>query len=585
MLKGRSTGTTSPRVGAAKTRTRVLAGSILTVAMVIPALFAPGATVSVHADEPVETVIAAAGDIACRPGASRSTTRCQQAATAQLIGTINPDYVLALGDNQYDTGTYSEFTGSGAYGATWGTFLNKTLPVPGNHEYDSSGAAGYYKYFGEIAGDRTKGYYSRDVGSWHIVALNSECSAVGGCHTGSPQEQWLRADLAASTAPCTLAFWHHPRFSSASSSSSVLPLYRALYDANAELALVGHAHFYERFAPQTHNGVLDTARGIRQIVVGVGGKSFHSFGTAPANSEVRNNNTFGVLKLTLKAGSYDWQFMHAAIQGGGTFTDEGSGTCHGPGPDTTPPSTPADLSVTGSGSTQVSLAWSASTDNVSVTGYRVYRNENDLPIATTGTTPSYTDATVSPGATYSYQVSAIDAAANESPRSDTVTVTTQVTGGTFTFVPSDDAYVRESEPNRTLNYAQVTVDNSPVDNFLVKFNVSTPCTTVTDARLRLTNSNGSSNGGSIRKAEQDPEEDPWRESTVTWNTAPEGGATVLASWGTVSPGITYTANVTSAVTANGSVSFRASSTSSNGARYYSKEGSATQGPRLVVTCS
>jgi len=357
-------------------------------------------------------------------------------------------------------------------------------------------------------------------------------------------------------------------------------LWRALYDHYAELALVGHAHFYERFAPQTSTGVRDTVRGIREFVVGVGGKSFHSFGTAPANSEVRNNNTFGVLKLTLKGNSYDWQFMAAAIPGGGTFTDSGSETCHSPAPDTTPPFAPANLSVSGSASTQVSLAWNASTDNVGVSGYRVYRDNQQ--IATTGTTPSYNDATVSPGTTYTYEVSAVDAAGNESPRSNTVTVTTPVTGGTFAFTPSHDAYVRQSQPSTTFNYAQLTVDASPVDNYLVRFDVSTPCTTVTDARLQLTNSNSSSNGGTIRAAAPTP---TWSESTVTWNTAPAATSTVLATWGSVTPGVSYTANVTTVVPANGSVTFRASSTSSNGARYYSKEGSAMQGPRLVVTCS
>jgi len=142
--------------------------------------------------------------------------------------------------------------------------------------------------------------------------------------------------------------------------------------------------------------------------------------------------------------------------------------------------------------------------------------------------------------------------------------------------------VRQSQAGINFKNSQLTTDADPVDNYLVKFNVSTPCTTVTDAQLRLTNSDGSSNGGTIRKAAQTPS---WSESTVTWNTAPANESGVLASWGTVSPGITYTANVTSAVLPNGDVTFRASSSSTNGARYYSKEGSATQGPRLVVTCS
>ena len=201
-----------------------------------------------------------------------------------------------------------------------------TKPAPGNHEYQSGSAADYYRYFGAAAGDPATGYYSYDIGAWHIVALNSNCSFVGGCGVGSPQEQWLRADLAAHPANCTLAYWHHPRFSSGShgSNTTYTAFWQALYEANADLVLVGHDHDYERFAPQNPSGGLDLGRGIRQFVAGSGGKEVRTFPTTAPNSEARDVASLGVLELTLGAGAYEWRFRPAV----GWFTDTGSTSCH-----------------------------------------------------------------------------------------------------------------------------------------------------------------------------------------------------------------------------------------------------------------
>ena len=234
------------------------------------------------------TKIAAAGDIACDPGSSSfnngqgSGLDCRQLATSDLLVGAGYAAVLALGDIQYEDGAYSKFLAS--YDPSWGRVKSITKPAPGNHEYQSGNANGYYQYFGAAAGDPAKGYYSFDLAGWHIVALNSNCSFVGGCGVGSPQEQWLRADLAAHPASCTLAYWHHPRFSSGEhgSDSTYTPFFQALYDANADLVLVGHDHDYERFAPQTASGTLDLARGIRQFVVGSGGKNVRTFPTRAA---------------------------------------------------------------------------------------------------------------------------------------------------------------------------------------------------------------------------------------------------------------------------------------------------------------
>ena len=269
-------------------------------------------------DTAAEAVLIGAGDIAdCSDLAGAE-------ATAKLLE-ANPGTVMALGDMAYPNGTAEDFK---CYHKTWGRVKDRTRPAVGNHEFHSSGATYYFQYFGGAAGDPKTGYYSYDLGSWHIVVLNSECAEVGGCGAGSPEEKWLRADLAAHPAGCMLAYFHKPRFSSGlnhGNDPEIGAFWQALYDYNAELILNGHDHDYERFAPQDPNGRSDPKRGIREFVVGTGGKNHREFGIRKSNSEVRNNDTFGVLKLTLKATGYDWKFIPEA---GKRFTDSGSGNCH-----------------------------------------------------------------------------------------------------------------------------------------------------------------------------------------------------------------------------------------------------------------
>ena len=275
-------------------------------------------------------VIAVAGDIACANtdasynGGNGTATACRQKATSNLLVGGGYAAVLALGDNQYNSGSLSQF--QAVYDPTWGRVKSITHPAVGNHEYGTSNASGYFSYFGASAGDPSKGYYSFDVGSWHLIALNSNCTIVA-CMAGSAQETWLRNDLAAHSNLCTLAFDHHARWSSGHDGDNTFmqPMWQDLYNANAELFLSGHSHDYERFAPQNATGGLDNARGIRQFVVGTGGAFFTGFGSAHPNSQVRNNNTFGILKLTLRSTGYDWQFVPEA---GKTFTDSGSTACH-----------------------------------------------------------------------------------------------------------------------------------------------------------------------------------------------------------------------------------------------------------------
>ena len=248
-------------------------------------------------------------------------------ATAKLIDHI-PGTVFAVGDLAYPDGSDEQF--AKCYGPTWGRFKDRTRPAVGNHEYHSDGASGYARYFGAAAGDPKKAYYSYDLGAWHIIVLNSECDHVGGCDAASPQGKWLRQDLAASTTTCTLAYFHKPLFSSGGAHGDdplMKPLWDALYQAGAEIVINGHDHDYERFAPQDPDGKADNMRGIREFVVGSGGKNSHrefASSTRP-NSEVRNSDTYGVLKLALHAKGYDWEFVSEA---GRTFTDSGNGTCH-----------------------------------------------------------------------------------------------------------------------------------------------------------------------------------------------------------------------------------------------------------------
>ncbi|MEV4701926.1 metallophosphoesterase [Actinoplanes sp. NPDC049316] len=269
---------------------------------------------------PAPAVLIGAGDIAACDATGDSRTL---AVLQRFSGTV-----FTLGDNAYPDGSRSDF--AKCYGPTWGKVKARTRPVVGNHEYHSSrSAAPYFDYFGAAAGPRGKGYYSYEAGAWHVVVLNTNCSSVpGGCARGSTQERWLRTDLAAHRTACTVAMVHHPLFTSAAThppATGTRPLVQALYDAGVELLLAGHNHVYERFAPQTPAGRRDTARGIREFVAGTGGAALYPFGRTAANSERRNDDTFGVLRLTLRPGSYRWDFLHVS---GGSFTDSGTGTCH-----------------------------------------------------------------------------------------------------------------------------------------------------------------------------------------------------------------------------------------------------------------
>jgi Calcineurin-like phosphoesterase len=537
-----------------------------------------------------DPVIAAAGDIACDPtnahffaGDGDSNT-CRMKATSDLL--VNHGYaaVLPLGDNQYYCGGYSAFVQS--YDLSWGRVKAETHPVVGNHEFLTSGgtgcdpsntaAAGYFQYFGAAAGDPGHGYYSYDVGAWHLVALNSNCGDAGGCSSGSPQYTWLSADLAADQNACTLAYWHIPLFSSGGrAAANMRSLWTLLYDKNAELVLSGHDHIYERFAPQTSAGVLDTARGLRSFIVGTGGANHTSIATVAANSEVRDVSTYGILQLTLHATSYDWSFKPEA---GKTFTDSGTDQCHGGGTtssDTTAPSIPQGLTATATTGPAVSLGWNASTDAVGVTGYGVYRNG---ALVTVTTATSYVDSGVAAGGTYQYAVDARDAAGNISTKSASASVTVPGSG-ILTFGPTADAYTRQDKSSMNFGTGAISLDAKPAERGLLRFAVSGVGTGgVASAKLRLYCTNPSASGGSIRSLTGS-----WSESTVTWNASPVFGSTTISSRGSVANGRWYEFDVTPLVTGNGTVDIGMVSTSADGVTYVSREGTVAQRPQLVVT--
>jgi acid phosphatase type 7 len=268
----------------------------------------PGPTEITPVDEYAELV--GAGDIGdCSADGPESTAQLLDGYTGAIF---------TAGDNTQGSGTALEFLD--CFGPTWGRHLSQIRPVPGNHEYFTTNAGPYFNYFGSNAGPSGLGYYNYTLGRWQIIALNSNLAMTA----GSTQEQWLRGVLAATGAPCTLVYFHHPLIAPEYSASRIAAVWRALYQFKADVVINGHHHFYERFTPQNGDGVADPARGFRQFIVGTGGGALSSPSTADAISEVRNNDTWGVLKLTLHFQSYDWQFIPVKGQ---SFTDSGSADC------------------------------------------------------------------------------------------------------------------------------------------------------------------------------------------------------------------------------------------------------------------
>ena len=509
-----------------------------------------------------DPVIAAAGDIACDPSTSAfnnglgNPNACRQKYTSDLLVNAGLAAVLDLGDNQYYCGGYQAYVQ--AYDPSWGRVKAITHPSVGNHEYltsggtdcsaSNAGAAGYFQYFGAAAGTPGQGYYSFDIGAWHIIALNTNCGNAGGCGSTSPQYKWLQADLAAHPNLCTLAYWHIPLYSSGGrANNNSLALWQLLYNNNADLILNGHDHIYERFAPQNASGGVDQVRGMREFVVGTGGADHTSLTTIAANSEVRDTSTFGVLMLTLHADSYDWQFVPEA---GKTFTDSGTQACHGSVPNTpTPTATPSQvstssstLSVTGTfTATPIFTATKTSTPTLAATNIPT-QTSTSTPIATNPPTPTPTIGTAS-----------------------------------VTFAPVADTYVDSGNPTTTHGSATtIRLDGSPDIHAYLRFIVSgLSGVTITRVRLLLFANNIDSKGIQAFAVA----DNAWSELATNYNTAPALGSLLVSS--SSFPIGWVTLDVTSYVAGNGTYSLGVTNLSSTAISMASRESGANS-PQLII---
>jgi fibronectin type III domain protein len=398
------------------------------------------AAVSGQARGATDPTVAAVGDMACSSGypddngGNGTATSCRYRYVSDLVVNPLPAGLLDLGDNQYETGALADFRQS--YGPTFGRANAVVYPSIGNAEYDTGGAKGFFDYFAEEgvtsrilstatdASHWADGYYSFDIGAWHLIALNSNCKQVGGCGSGSTQEKWLKKDLAANPFRCTLAYWHHPRWNSGDNGndSNTAAFWTDLYNAHADVVLNGHGnHHYERHAPQNANGAPDD-KGVREFIVSTGGEEHGTPPRAPGDADtlqVTDYTSFGVLRMTLHAGGYDWQFVPEV---GSSFTDSGSETCRWVSAQT--PGAPA-LKAT-AGENVVHLSWPApSNGGTPITGYKVYRGTSagdETLLETLSDVTSFDDFSGTAGTKYYYRVAAVNRV-GEGPQSSEVSAT------------------------------------------------------------------------------------------------------------------------------------------------------------------
>jgi hypothetical protein len=369
---------------------------------------------------PGDATLMAAGDISRCDGTADE-------ATASILGQYPSATVAAVGDLAYENGSTAEY---GCYDSSWGAAKSRTRPVPGDHDYGTPGAAPYFSYFGAAAGAVGKGYYSYELGGWHVIALNSNCDQVGGCGVGSAEEVWLRNDLRAHRNSCILTYMQSALYaSSGQSDPTVKPFWQALYENGADVIIDGDSHYYERFAPQDPNGAANTTNGISEFIVGTGGAVLFPTPTGRLpNSQILNATTYGVLRLVLHTTGYDWQFMPAA---GGTLTDSGRGTCAGgytadslivAAPATPVPS--ASLSATG----QFSVSWQPSPDIPTGATYSLFQRSTGSPTYTlvasglTGTTYTFGATNAMPEGTWVYRVQAKDSVRTSTYSADSTPV-------------------------------------------------------------------------------------------------------------------------------------------------------------------
>ncbi|HEV3364103.1 MAG TPA: DNRLRE domain-containing protein [Acidimicrobiia bacterium] len=518
-----------------------------------------GSVAAVETTE-ADPVLVGAGDVAgC--GTSRDD------ATGRLLDSI-PGTVFIAGDAVYEDGSAAEF--ANCFEPAWGRHKARIRPAIGDHELFTPGATPYFNYFGAAAGQAPKGYYSYDLGAWHVVVLSSQCDFVpGGCGASSPQVQWLRNDLASTNAECIAAVWHRPLFSSGLRTHGYdrdyAPFWETLQSFGADIVLNGHSHLYERFGRQNSAGNFDP-NGIRQFTVGTGGRGQESFGTAMPNSEFRYRSDNGVLKLTLRRTSYDWQFIRAT---GAEVVDSGTTGC-----------TSALDTIITSGPQGTTSATSASFGFASTRPGSTFECELDGAGFVPCTSPQ-TFAEVALG-THTFSVRASfggETDASPATRTWTVIPAPPPPPEPITVEPEADARVVQGSPNSNFGtQPSLEVDNSPVVQSFLRFNVSGITGTVTGARLRLYATDPTGNGPAVYLADPNA---AWTETGLTWNNRPARIGGILANAAKVSSGRYLEYDVTAAIAANGTYSFNLVAEATDGVDFNSREAAANR-PQLVI---
>jgi chitodextrinase len=511
-------------------------------------------------------VVVASGD-----GASGETNATN---VTNLIASINPNLFLYLGD-VYEKGSVAEFYNwYGPQGINFGRFRSLTNPTIGNHEYTSGNAPGYFDYW-----DNIPNYYSYDAGGWHFISLNSN-SAFVGVDTTSPQYTWLAADLAAHANTCTIAYYHHPLYNIGpeGNKTSMAPIWTLMAQNGVSIVINGHDHDYQRWVPLDSNG-NPSPSGITEFVAGGAGHGLQTFKTTDSRvafSTDANPGAFGALKLSLNASGASFSYINTS----GATIDSGVIPCLKAGADTQAPSTPGSLSATASSSTRVDLSWLASTDNVGVNGYTIYRNGASL-VTVSGSTLGYSDTTASPSTTYSYTVDAFDAAGNHSTQSTPAGVTTPAMPSSLTFPVAADTYVNAGSP--TTNYGGATTfrtDATPDVHAYLRFIVQGLAgSPIRHASLKIY-PNNTSNLGIVALVVAD---NNWGEKTTNYNNAPALGA-VLAASGAIAAGNWITLDVTPYITGEGTFSFGVITTSSAALSFPTRE-SGSNAAQLVLDFS
>lgn len=508
-------------------------------------------------------IIAAAGD-----GASGEINAGK---VSNMINSWNPNLFLYLGD-VYGKGTSTEFYNwYGQPDTFFGRFRAFTNPVVGNHEYEQGAAPGYFDYW-----DNIPNYYSYNAGGWHFIALNSNSANVG-VAAGTPQYNWLQADLQANPNVCTIAYFHHPVYNIGPEGpkNSMVDIWSLLANNGVEIVLSGHDHDYQRWKPMDANG-QPSSSGMTQFVVGGGGHGYQTI----LNSDSRvvtyattYPDAMGALRLTLNANGASFAYYNLL----GTLVDSGTIGCSGSSADVTPPSVPPGITAQADSPTQVSISWGTSTDNVAVSGYEVLRDGMTIA-SVAGSVHTYSDSSLSPNVTFPYSVRAVDTSGNRSEPSAPISVTTLPMPASLTFISPADTYVSAASPTSTYGGStSLRLDASPDLHGYLRFNVTGLAgTPITRASLQVFTNSSSSQGITTQSIANNS----WAELNTNYNNAPVLGNT-LASSGAITTGTWVTLNVTSYITGEGTYSFALSTPSTSALSLASRETGANA-PRLIL---